>query len=71
VTRQRTATFSFSATEGGATFECSLDGRAFSSCPSRITYISLTRGLHVFAVRARDGARNVDETPATWRWRVR
>ena len=71
VTRQSAATFSFSSTEGGATFECSLDGRAFSSCPSRITYISLTRGPHVFAVRARDRARNVDPTPATWRWRVR
>ncbi len=71
VTRQRTATFSFSATEGDATFECSLDGRAFSTCPSRITYISLTRGPHVLAVRARDRAGNVDRTPATWRWRVR
>jgi hypothetical protein len=71
VTRQRTATFSFSATEGGATFECSLDGRAFSACPSRITYISLTRGSHIFAVRARDRARNVDESPVSWRWRVR
>jgi DNA-directed RNA polymerase specialized sigma24 family protein len=71
VTRQDSATFSFSATEGGATFECSLDGRAFSACPSRITYISLTPGLHVFAVRARDRAGNADPTPVSWRWRVR
>jgi DNA-directed RNA polymerase specialized sigma24 family protein len=71
VTTRSTATFAFSATEGDATFECSLDGRAFSPCPSRITYISLTRGGHVFAVRARDRARNVDPTPVSWRWRVR
>lgn len=71
VTRSRTATFAFSATEGGATFQCSLDGRAFSACPSRITYISLTTGLHVLTVRARDRARNVDPTPVSWRWRVR
>lgn len=71
VTSSRTATFSFSATEGGATFECSLDGRAFSSCSSPITYISLDRGSHVFLVRARDRARNVDQTPVSWRWRVR
>jgi hypothetical protein len=71
VTRQRAATFSFSATEGGVTFECSLDGRAFSPCPSRITYIGLTPGLHTLAARARDRARNVDPTPVDWRWRVR
>jgi DNA-directed RNA polymerase specialized sigma24 family protein len=71
VTRSRTATFAFSATEGGASFQCSLDGRAFSACPSRITYIGLTPGLHVLTVRARDRARNVDPTPVSWRWRVR
>ncbi|MGH3059088.1 MAG: RNA polymerase sigma factor [Gaiellaceae bacterium] len=71
VTRSTTATFAFSATEGGATFQCSLDGRAFSACPSRITYIGLTPGLHVLTARARDRARNVDPTPVSWRWRVR
>lgn len=71
VTGRRTATFAFATGEEGAIFECSLDGRAFSSCSSPITYISLTPGAHVFAVRARDRARNVDATPASWRWRVR
>ena len=71
VTRRRMATFAFAATEEGATFQCSLDGRAFTSCSSPITYIGLTPGNHVFAVRARDRARNVDRTPVTWRWRVR
>lgn len=71
VTRSTAATFAFSSTEGGATFQCSLDGRAFSACPSRITYIGLTPGLHVLTVRARDRARNVDPTPVSWRWRVR
>ena len=71
VTRSTSATFSFSATESGATFQCRLDGRAFSPCPSRITYIGLTSGSHVLAVRARDRAGNVDPTPVTWRWRVR
>lgn len=70
VTGSQSATFSFAATEE-ATFECSLDGRAFTSCSSPITYISLERGDHVFLVRARDRARNVDQTPVSWRWRVR
>jgi DNA-directed RNA polymerase specialized sigma24 family protein len=71
VTRSRSATFSFSATEADATFQCSLDRRPFAPCPSRITYIGLTPGRHLLAVRARDRARNVDPTPVTWRWRVR
>jgi hypothetical protein len=71
VTGSQSATFSFTATEEPATFECSLDGRAFTSCSSPITYISLESGDHVFLVRARDRARNVDQTPVSWRWRVR
>jgi DNA-directed RNA polymerase specialized sigma24 family protein len=71
VTRSTTATFSFSASEGGATFQCSLDHRAFSRCPARITYIGLTPGLHVLRVRARDRGGNVDSTPVGWAWRVR
>ncbi|MGH3022495.1 MAG: hypothetical protein ACRDNI_02460 [Gaiellaceae bacterium] len=71
VTRSKTATFAFAATEGGVRFECSLDGRTFASCTSPIVYIGLTPGPHVFAVRARDRAGNVDDTPVTWRWRVR
>jgi DNA-directed RNA polymerase specialized sigma24 family protein len=71
VTNSSTATFSFSANEADVTFQCSLDGRAFSTCPARITYISLTRGPHVLTVRARDRGRNVDPTPVSWHWRVR
>jgi hypothetical protein len=71
VTSSPTATFAFTATEAPVTFECSLDGRAFTTCPSPITYVSLERGEHVFRVRARDRARNVDPTPVSWSWRVR
>lgn len=70
-TRSKTATFAFAATEGGARFECSLDGRAFVSCPTPIVYLGMTPGRHVFSVRARDRAGNVDRTPVSWRWRVR
>jgi len=62
-TRSTSATFSFSATESGATFECSWRGASFSACTSPATFQSLTEGSHTFQVRARDATGNVDATP--------
>ncbi|WP_158621389.1 Kelch repeat-containing protein [Corallococcus aberystwythensis] len=64
-----TATFNFSSEEG-ASFECSLDGAAFSPCTSPETLVNLGEGSHAFQVRARDVAGNVDESPASHSWRV-
>ncbi len=61
------ASFSFSS-EAAATFSCSLDGAPFTSCVSPVGYGALAAGTHVFAVRASDGAGNVDATPATRSW---
>lgn len=62
-----TARFSFGADEA-ATFACSLDGGAFSSCTSTATYTDLDPGKHTFRVRATDLAGNVDPTPASVTW---
>src|SRR4029453_5965302 len=45
------ATFAFSASEGG-TFECGLDGAPFALCASPTSYSPLRPGDHRFEVRA-------------------
>ena len=65
----RTAVFSFSADEA-ASFSCSLDGGAWTSCASPTTYSDLGSGWHTFAVRATDASGNVDATPAETDWKA-
>jgi hypothetical protein len=67
--RKKRATFSFSATEPGISFECSLDGTPFAPCSSPARF-AVKPGWHSFAVRARDSAGNLDASPATSVWRV-
>ncbi len=64
-----TATFEFTSTEAGSTFECALDGGAFAACSTPITF-NVAIGSHTFSVRAIDPAGNVDPTPASYTWTV-
>ncbi len=68
---KRKATFRFASRETGSTFRCKLDRTKFKSCTSPKTYKRLKRGKHVFRVRARDRAGNVDKTPAVTRFRIK
>ena len=69
LTRKRTATFGFSSSLAGSTFQCHVDRNPFTACTTPTTVRSLTHGTHTFYVRARkDGA--VDATAARWTWRV-
>ncbi|GAB4216022.1 MAG: hypothetical protein OHK0022_56640 [Roseiflexaceae bacterium] len=75
VTTSATATFSFTGSDdatpvGSLTFECSLDGAAFTPCTSPQTYTNLAPGSHLFQVRARDGDGRVDATPASATWTI-
>lgn len=55
------ATFTFTDGWREATFECSLDGQAWTPCQTGVTYTGLQAGAHVFAVRARDPAGDVSQ----------
>jgi hypothetical protein len=69
-TRSHTASFQFTSTEAGVSFECKLDKESFAPCTSPSTYV-VNRGRHSFQVRAKDANGNVDATPAKGSWRVK
>jgi hypothetical protein len=69
-THKRKATFRFTSTEPGSTFQCKLDGKPWKPCKSPKTYKGLKEGKHVFKVKATDAAGNVDPTPAKRIWRI-
>jgi hypothetical protein len=70
VTTSTAASFGFSATESGSTFECKLDAASWAGCTSSKSYSGLTVGSHQFSVRATDGSGNVDASPAGFGWTV-
>jgi hypothetical protein len=61
-----TATFTYSDSEKGVTFQCWLDSAAPSPCPSSgVTYNGLAQGSHTFWVRAQ-GISASPETTRVW-----
>ena len=68
-TKSTQASLSFDAGEADVSFQCRLDGQAFSACTSPKTYSDLSAGEHAFAVQATDAAGNTGSA-ATYSWTV-
>lgn len=64
------ASFDFSSSEAGSSFECALDTLAWSPCTTPRAYGPLDLGIHSVSVRATDVAGNTDPSPATREWTV-
>lgn len=64
------ASFGFSSTKPGSTFECRLDGDVHAGCASPQDYTGLAAGPHAFTVRATDALGNIDPTPASYTWTI-
>ena len=70
LTASSAGTFSFTASESGSAFACSLDGGAWTGCASPFAFGGLGEGAHSFSVRAADLVGNSDPSPATYGWNV-
>jgi Tetratricopeptide repeat len=68
-TKSTQASLSFHANEADVSFQCRLDGQAFSACTSPKTFSDLSAGEHAFAVQATDAAGNAGPA-ATYGWTV-
>jgi lysophospholipase L1-like esterase len=64
------AKYRFTSSETPSTYECKLDRNPFEACTSPRTLKHLEPGRHTFRIRATDAAGNVDQTPATDRFKV-
>jgi plastocyanin len=68
-TKDRTPTFKFKSTLAGATFKCTLDGKALKPCRSPLTTKTLSFGRHTLKVGAVVGGAS-DPTPAACSFKV-
>ena len=64
------ATFRFTATVAGSTFQCKLDKKPWKACKSPKTYKGLKEGRHTFKVRAVGVSGLIDTTPAKRAFKV-
>lgn len=69
-TNQTSASFTYSDTQAGVTYQCQVDASGYVACPSSgVSYAGpLAQGNHTFAVRAVSGTK--DSAPTTFTWLV-
>jgi hypothetical protein len=65
-----TAVISYTSTEAGSTFSCTLDNVPRTCSPSSVRLGTMSQASHVFSISATDSAGNRDQTPAVRTWTV-
>jgi hypothetical protein len=67
-TNQTSASFTYTDSQAGVTFQCQLDGAGYSACPSSgIKYPGpLANGSHTFSVQALSGKKTSSAASYTW-----
>lgn len=70
LTKENSATFTFTSNDSAATFELKLDNGDYTTVSSPASLNELADGSHTVLIRARDAAGNIDATPASHSWRV-
>jgi hypothetical protein len=68
LTSQTSATFAFSDSQAGVSFQCQIDGSSFTSCASGVKYTGLAEGNHAFKVQAVSGTKT--SSAASYKWTV-
>ena len=69
--KSKSATFTFSSSEAGATFTCAVDDKPPAPCTSPLVVGHLKKGRHSLSVFSTDVAGNADASPATYSWKVK
>jgi IPT/TIG domain len=64
-------TFKFGSNEGGSTFLCKLDKKAFAKCKSPKAYKNLKPGKHKFQVKASDAQGSLDPSPVVKKFTIK
>ena len=65
-TTSSSATFTFTDSQAGVTFKCSLDSASFAACTSGVAYRGLAQGDHAFRVEAVSGAKISGAASYSW-----
>jgi hypothetical protein len=69
-TTASSATFTFSADQEDALFECSVDGAAPEACTSPTSYTDLVDGDHTFTLGVESAQGSLAGTAQSWNWNI-